>query len=351
MAYKCELEQRETIVNVYKLNEEKGKAWTVNYFKKQGLAKSTVYHVLKTFEKRGSIERKSGSGRQAEKVTSTVRKRLIQAASDKKGVSSRKLGAKFGVDHSWLCKVLKKNGVKYFKRQKAPATVPGQAQRQQTRARKLSRDFLPAKSSTKIVMDDESYFTLKGDQMPSNLGFYSANKENTPSSVKYRFQEKYPTKVCVWAAISEEGVSDLFFVPSKGAINAQLYQDECIVARLVPFLEELHEDGDYLFWPDLASAHYAKATIDLLKARNINFVPKDANPPAVPQIRPVEKFWGLLKQKVYAGDWEADTVEQLKRRVRKCVRELDMEPVQSAFAHLKTKIRKVADHGALSLLN
>ena len=31
---------------------------------------------------------------------------------------------------------------------------------------------------------------------------------------------------------------------------------------LVPYLEETMVDGDYFFWPDLASCHYANATQD-----------------------------------------------------------------------------------------
>lgn len=168
--------------------------------------------------------------------------------------------------------------------------------------------------------------------------------------MKYSFQAKYPTKILVWAAISEEGVSDLFFKESKGVINGEIYRNECLEARLVPFIEELHPGGDYVFWPDLASAHYAKATLEFLQERNIPFVRKEENPPNMPQLRPVEKFWGLLKQEVYKGGWEAENLQQLKRRVRKCVREVNMEAVQGAFKGLKGKIRKAADKGGLSVL-
>lgn len=350
MAEISQRQRRESIVNFYCGNQEKGKAFTWAYFKKQGFSKSSVYSILRTFEDRKTTERKAGSGTACPKLPPKVKNRLVKAASDRKGVSCRKLALKFNVGPSTVSKTLRKEGVCYHKRTKVPAATPDQEHKQQVRCRKLSRDIFPAKSTTKIVMDDESYFPLKGDQMPSNSGYYTANKENTPPSVKYRSQDKYPTKVLVWVALSEEGVSDLFFAPSRGAMNGEMYREECLERRLIPFLQEHHADGDYVFWPDLASCHYARATLDLLEANDIPYVPKESNPPNVPQLRPVEHFWGLLKQAVYAEGWEAETMQQLKRRIRRCASRIDMEALQSLFGGLKRKLRKAADNGVLSVL-
>ena len=32
---------------------------------------------------------------------------------------------------------------------------------------------------------------------------------------------------------------------------------------------------------------------------------KEDNPPATPQIRPIEQFWSMLKAKVYENNWSA----------------------------------------------
>ena len=68
---------------------------------------------------------------------------------------------------------------------------------------------------------------------------------------------------------------------------------------LVPFLQQYNADGDNVFRADLASSHYAKATVALFRDQNILFVPKDDNPPNVPQLRPIEKFWDISKSKLY----------------------------------------------------
>ena len=51
---------------------------------------------------------------------------------------------------------------------------------------------------------------------------------------------------------------------------------------LVLFLEENYPNVSDVFWPDKASAHYARATCSLLDNHGVNYVPKDLNPTAVP---------------------------------------------------------------------
>ena len=45
-----------------------------------------------------------------------------------------------------------------------------------------------------------------------------------------------------------------------------------------PFIKKYHRHGNYVFWPDLASSHYAKNVIGHLYSKKINFVPKWLNP-------------------------------------------------------------------------
>jgi hypothetical protein len=60
-----------------------------------------------------------------------------------------------------------------------------------------------------------------------------------------------------------------------------------------------------IFWPDLASCHYAKKTLVWLKQKNVKTVPKADNPPNVPQAPPIENFWTLLALAVYVKGWVA----------------------------------------------
>ena len=52
------------------------------------------------------------------------------------------------------------------------------------------------------------------------------------------------------------------------------------------------------------------------KASSPSFIPKDANPPCVALLRPVE-IWPALKKAFYDGGWEATSILALKRRIKK----------------------------------
>ena len=109
----------------------------------------------------------------------------------------------------------------------------------------------------------------------------------------------------MWIAMSNQGMSKPLFLPiTSVAINSNIYINECLIPRLLPFTHKYHSDFNYLFWPDLAGAHYSKertAWVD----ENLYFVDKESNAPNVPQERPIANFWGCLTHKVYEGGWQA----------------------------------------------
>ena len=37
----------------------------------------------------------------------------------------------------------------------------------------------------------------------------------------------------------------------------------------------------------------------------------------LPEVRPIEDFWSILKAKVYENNWEAKTLHQLEIRIKK----------------------------------
>jgi hypothetical protein len=178
------------------------------------------------------------------------------------------------------------------------------------------------------IIDDESYFTLTHGTINGNDNFYSSDVNRTSASTKYRTASKYEAKIMVWVCISEKGISSPYYLPSGLAINQVNYLHECIEKRLVPFINQHHSDGEYLFWPDLAGAHYANSVLDYLDRENINYVRKQDNPPNVPEARPVEDFWSILKGLVYEKNWKAENLDQLKGRIQRCLKKINKEFVK-----------------------
>ena len=155
--------------------------------------------------------------------------------------------------------------------------------------KKAAREFLRESienffvKNPDLIIDDEKYFTFNGDTMPGNVRYYTNDKSECPDSVRFLGKEKYPKKLLVWIAISNKGMSKPLFRPQGSvAIKTPIYINECLKKRLLPFIKKYHQDSNYLFWPDLASAHYSKLTIEWM-TEDINFVDKDSNLPNIPQ--------------------------------------------------------------------
>lgn len=153
--------------------------------------------------------------------------------------------------------------------------------------------------------------------------------------------------------ISDKSISQPVIRPSTGpAINAQAYQRECspIVEK---FVRTYHKDGEYVYWPDLASSHYAATTQNWLKEKNINFVAKEANPPNIPKARPIEDFchfWSILSRLVYCEGREAKSVKQLQTRIKKQIKNVSLDVVQNMMAKVKSKLRKTEEGGPFAIL-
>ena len=74
-------------------------------------------------------------------------------------------------------------------------------------------------------------------------------------------------------------------------------------------------------------------------------VSKEQNPQNCPQARPVETLWSILEEKVYANGCEAETLEQLKRRINQKLKEIGINSVQAMFSSIRKQLRKIADKG------
>ena len=192
-----------------------------------------------------------------------------------------------------------------------------------------------------FVLDDECYFTKRRTNSNGNDIFYSNNKDLAPANIKFKKVAKFEYKLLVYIVISPRGVSEPFIQPSGNAVNQFIYRDNCLASLLLPFIKKYHSDGNYIFWPDLASSHYAEHAIDFLCENLVHHVDKKDNPANLPEARPIEDFWALVKNKVYGNNWEAKNLEQLEVKIRKCLKEMDIATIQRTMGKVKKRLDKI----------
>ena len=111
--------------------------------------------------------------------------------------------------------------------------------------------------------------------------------------MKYISQTKFPKKVRLWLTISEKGMSKLLFFCSGLAVNEEISSTKCL-PEVVSFIKKYHKGEDTVSWPDLASAHYSKRSLEEM-----------------------ENFWANLKRKIYSNNLVAKTEEELIKNTEK----------------------------------
>ena len=89
--------------------------------------------------------------------TSTRKIHLKRLTNNRKGVSQRRLGCKFGVSQMTVCRQLSKMSISCFKRVKTPKYTEKQAEKAKNLCKKLAN--LLYRSKYCVVLDDEKYFT------------------------------------------------------------------------------------------------------------------------------------------------------------------------------------------------
>ncbi|CAF1067840.1 unnamed protein product [Rotaria magnacalcarata] len=282
------------------------------------------------------------------KITDRQLGGLVKTVNNKTGLSQRLIAKDYNVHQSTISRTLKRRtSVVIRKRKKAPK-INSEAQEKlaQKNCGKLYRMIL---NGCDIVLDDEKYFGLSGDNVLCNQRFYTTDPSTTPTDVKYKKKSKFSPKLLVWMAMSSKGVSDIYIHRSKQAVTGDIYLNECINRRLLPFIEEHHKNDNFVFWPDKASAHYAGVVLDRLEEKNIPIVPKQHNPTNVPQARPIETVWSILEQKVYAQNWVAKDLDSLARRIKIKAKELEKKMLQDMVNNIRKQLRSMWRNGLYSI--
>lgn len=194
-----------------------------------------------------------------------------------------------------------------------------------------------------FVLDDETYFTLSHSLVGGNDGFYTTDIFLASPKIKFATKAKFEAKVQVWIAMGLKGLSRLFI--QKSGLYFENYLKECLQKRLISYIRKHYLDDGYVFWPDLASSHYARNVVEALRAENIEFVQKKDNSANCLETRFIEDFWAILKSNVYARGWKADNTEQLIRRIKYCLQHFNQDVVRNLAESTRERLDEIRRHG------
>lgn len=326
-----EFERRKKIIDKWNENPNK----PVHFIAKElKIAKSTVKDVLGRYFETLSISRNKNPTTKSGPRDKNLEDKIVKIIKENRSMSTRDVAKKCGTNIAMVQRCKERNGLKTRKKSKVPKVSAKQQKVIKTRSRKLYQ--LLGNKKCCIVMDDETYVKADFRTLPGPQFFTTFEGETLPDSETTIGVEKFGSKYLVWQAICQCGKKSSSFV-TTGTINAEVYREECLKKRLIPFIKK-HE-GSTLFWPDLASAHYASTTLNLLRENNIEFVSKDNNPPNVPQCRPIEKYWALIKTNLRKSNQTSNDIKDFEKKWKDASKKITKTTVKNLMKDIRKKLR------------
>lgn len=141
----------------------------------------------------------------------------------------------------------------------------------------------------RVVWSDESRFEL---QFGSQASKVTRRKDEAYLPECIKKQTKFPLSMMVWGCMSGTGLSNLHFV--EKTVNSEVYQS-ILENTLIPFVEEKHADGNFIFQQVGATCHTSRTSMAWLEAQNMEVLPWTANSP---DLSPIENIWGEMKKQM-----------------------------------------------------
>lgn len=279
--------------------------------KRYKVSPNAVKNIIIKFGNTCSLKDMPKSGRKKGPNNAKLESKILILINKNKSMSVRDLAKKGGTSASMIQRVKQRHNLKTYKKQKIPKRSEKQVKVGKTRLRKLY-DRLNQERVECILMDDETYVKMDSKTLPGPQFYTKEKGGSVDQSVSTIGMEKFGEKVLIWQAICSCGLRTSPFF-TKGTISAENYQKECLKRRLIPFYKE--HTVSAIFWPDLASAHYARSTLTLLDENNINYVAKEENPPNVPEFRPIERYWAIVKRNMKKDGRVAKDMNEFKKKL------------------------------------
>lgn len=294
------------------------------------VAPLTVRRAIYRFEETRSFKDRERSGR-PQKVTESVRQRLVNKVRGRDRQSTRKTAASFKtgkgekLGRETVRTTLKAAGLIPHRRKRRPKLTEAHKEKRVAFAKKyLRHDW------SDTAFWDEKQFELTHAPNPKDDVVWDKRGAEI-----FKEEVKHPISFNVGMAITAHGPTRL--APYEGTINSNKFLE--MVEGPISDLNEMFDGDNYVFLMDKATCHSSKLTQGEMKKRVPKLFPKADWPANSPDISAIENLFGYVQDHV--DQKHPNDLESLKRIVKAEFKKLTPEKCQNFISALPSRLKRI----------
>jgi len=260
--------------------------------------RTTIFKVAKEFRSGVQEEAKKAQKHPWRKIdpkmAATVIRRLTKAKSSH---SMRSVGRDLGIAVESVRNILKRKGMKCFKKKKRNLIPEAQQDSRKKCCVKFRKTFRK-KDVKNLLFVDECYVTVQKSFNAQNERCFGLSFDAIPDCKKYKQSPKTPLCAMIFGGVFRDGRTPLVVLKSGFRLNQQTYKKECLdhVKKYLP--DHLSADT-VIFYQDKAPCHAAASVQSHLAAIFPCFISNDRMPPNSPDLNVLDFcVWALLKERL-----------------------------------------------------
>jgi len=192
------------------------------------------------------------------------------------------------------------------------------------------------------ILDDTSTFSYCSNLAGMMFNSYWAREGDPP---RYNNKNDSIDRLRVWICFSSAGLAKVHIMDVQDNYDQHVYLEECVKAKMIPFIEANHKKKKTVIWSNASTAHQGKTVTNYLDTKNINYIPKEDNPGS--RVRCPLYFWSKLKMAVYKDNWIAKNKDDLFQRIKRCLAKIEISKVAEIAADSYARINEMANHGEI----
>ena len=193
------------------------------------------------------------------------------------------------------------------------------------------------------IANRDKWFTVKHG-IPGQSYYNYTDSNRVPDDIRFVGKDKYPKWFLVWQAVDEFGNISEHSI-KDGTLGAEEYRSECHHKRLIPYINKNNFENPVLFWPDMATIHYARSVQNWFGDNNIEFIEEWKM--LRTSLRPIEIFWNLCKQEYKMSSQPPKNFNGFKKVWYNISKSVAQSHAKRLMVNVRRRLRQIGESGPL----